>query len=82
MAWFKLGPGKSGAREVSFSILCFWFFITARHFMWVSLEAHAAQENAWEVLSFVSLPIVAAGFGLDKVLTYLRRPGTVPKGAT
>jgi len=85
MTWLKIPQGKSGSREVGLSLLLLWAFLTLRHFVWVTIPEHTAQNDAWE---FVTLFLVPAGlipFGLDKALTFaqtMRRGPIIPKGAT
>lgn len=68
MTWALFSTGKSGKREVAISLLMFWAFITGRHFFWIDAALHAAQNDAWEMLTLVVLPWAAAAFGIDFIM--------------
>lgn len=67
MSWF-IGSLKSGKREVAVSLLLLWGFITCRHFIWVDIPTHTAQNNGWETLTWASLAWAAAAFGVDFIM--------------
>lgn len=66
MAWLKIAPGKSGAREVATSLLLLWVFLL----LWCQFSAPADSffERQFEAITTAIFLVVGGAFGVPSVL--------------
>lgn len=65
MTWLRIGPGKSGKREVAVSLLLFWAFCFSYVFFWLPGAEVETYEGLIDTLTWATFMWAAAAFGMD-----------------